>query len=106
MKKLTPLVLVASLIAITPAPVALAAVKAGATCTKAGTASTVRGIKYTCIKSGKKLVWDKGVKVVAPKPSATPTASPTPVATPTSTPTPTPTPTSTPTPTPHQQLFQ
>jgi hypothetical protein len=93
MKKLTPLVLVASLIAIPPAPIAQAAVKAGATCTKAGTTSTVSGIKYTCIKSGKKLVWNKGVKVVAPKPSATPTASPTPVATPTSTPTPTPTPT-------------
>ena len=96
MKKLIPLVLVASLIAIAPAPIALAAVKAGATCTKAGTTSTVSGIKYTCIKSGKKLVWNKGVKVVAPKPSATPTASPTPVATPTSTPTPTPTPTTIP----------
>lgn len=96
MKKLTPLVLVASLIAIAPAPIALAAVKAGATCTKAGTTSTVGGMKYTCIKNGKKLVWDKGVKVIAPKPSAIPTASPTPIATPTSTPTPAPTPTTIP----------
>jgi M6 family metalloprotease-like protein len=36
--------------------------------------TTVSGYKYTCIKSGKKLIWSKGVKVVAtPKPSATPT---------------------------------
>jgi M6 family metalloprotease-like protein len=50
-----------------------AAVKAGANCTKAGATSTVNGIKYTCIKSGKNLVWNKGVviKVEAPKPSAT-----------------------------------
>ena len=100
MKKLTPLVLVASLIAIAPAPIALAAVKAGATCTKAGTTSTVGGIKYTCIKNGKKLVWDKGVMIVAPKPSATPTASPTPTPAPTPAQSATPTPTPTPTPAP------
>ena len=77
---------------------ASAAVKAGATCTKAGTTSTVQGIKYTCVKSGKKLVWNKGVKVVvAPTPSPTPTvtATPTPTPTPTVTATPTPTPTKT-----------
>jgi hypothetical protein len=49
---------------------------------------------YTCIKSGKKMVWSKGVEVV------TPTPSPTPSSTPSSTPSPTPTPTSTPSPTP------
>jgi len=78
---------------------ASAAVKAGATCTKAGTTSTVKGIKYTCVKSGKKLVWNKGVKVVV---AATPTPTPTVTATPTPTPSPTPTvtPTATPTPTP------
>lgn len=80
---------------------ASAAVKAGAACTKAGATSTAGGIKYTCVKSGKKLVWNKGIKVVAAaKPSTTPT--PTPVATPTPTPlaTPTATPTPSPTPTP------
>jgi len=70
--------------------------KAGATCSKAGVTSTVNGVKYTCIKSGKKFVWDKGIKVATPKPSV----SPTPSATPTPTPTPTPTVTATPTPTP------
>lgn len=48
---------------------AIAAVKAGSTCTKLGSTSTTAGKKYTCIKSGKKLVWDKGVTVLAPKAS-------------------------------------
>lgn len=59
-------------------PLALAAVKSGQSCSKAGATSTSKGIKYTCIKSGKKLVWNKGVKIV---PTANPTPSPTPAAT-------------------------
>jgi hypothetical protein len=76
---------------------AQAAVKAGSACSKLGSTSTVSGKKYTCIKSGKKLVWNKGVVVVKPTPAATPSATPTP--TPTATSTPTPTPSATPTPT-------
>ncbi|NBO09610.1 MAG: Rieske (2Fe-2S) protein [Actinobacteria bacterium] len=34
-----------------------------------------RGRKYTAIKSGKKLVWDKGVALPVAQPSATPTPS-------------------------------
>jgi hypothetical protein len=52
-----------------------AAVKTGASCSKAGSTSVVSGKKYTCIKSGKKLVWNKGVAVKVLKPS-TPTTSP------------------------------
>lgn len=37
--------------------------KAGANCTKLKATSIVKGKKFTCIKSGKKLVWDKGVLV-------------------------------------------
>ena len=37
---------------------------------------------YICIKSGKKLVWNKGVGVVNPSPTATPTPSPTATPTP------------------------
>jgi hypothetical protein len=66
---------------------AYGAVKQGSSCKKAGTTSTVNGLKYTCIKSGKKLVWSKGVKVSTPAP--TPSATATPTATPTPTPTPT-----------------
>ena len=80
--------------------VAQAAVKAGSACSKLGSTSTVSGKKYTCIKSGKKLVWNKGVVVVKPTPVATATPTPTPTPTPTATPTATPTPTPTPTPKP------
>ena len=42
---------------------ASAAVTPGATCSKAGVKQVYKGKTYTCIKSGKKLVWDKGAKV-------------------------------------------
>ena len=42
---------------------AQAAVKAGGKCTKAGVTVTSAGKKFTCVKSGGKLVWNKGVKV-------------------------------------------
>ena len=41
-----------------------AAAKAGAKCTKVGSKSVVGAKTFTCIKSGKKLVWDKGVSAV------------------------------------------
>ena len=37
-----------------------AAVKAGGVCKKAGITSVVSSKTYTCVKSGKKLVWNKG----------------------------------------------
>jgi hypothetical protein len=54
-----------------------AAAKAGGTCSKAGITSVAASKTYTCIKSGKKLVWDKGVAVAAsnPTPAATPTTA-------------------------------
>lgn len=72
---------------------ATAAIKAGASCKKVGLTSTYAGKKYTCVKSGKKFVWNKGVAVIkpAPVPTPTPTVEPSPIATPTPTPTPTPT---------------
>jgi hypothetical protein len=87
------------------APVnAIAAVKAGDLCKKAGSTTTANGKKFTCIKSGKKLVWNKGVAIAKPKPLATPVATPTPIVSPTPSPTPTvyvpPTPITTPTPAP------
>jgi hypothetical protein len=93
--------LVAILISALLVPVSAqgATAKAGAKCTKLKSTQTVSGKKFTCIKSGKKLVWDKGVKVPVkptPKPTSTPTAKPTP----TPTPTPISTPTAEPTPTP------
>jgi M6 family metalloprotease-like protein len=46
-----------------------AAVKAGAPCTKAGQSSNAAGKKYTCVKNGKKLIWNKGVTIGGAKPS-------------------------------------
>jgi len=84
-------------------PVQAATPKAGAKCTKAGITATAAGKKFTCIKSGNKLVWNKGVAIkAAPKPSPNPVfkpVEPTPSPTPTATPTPVPTATPTPTPT-------
>jgi M6 family metalloprotease-like protein len=53
---------------------AQAAIKAGATCTKVGQTTVVATVKYTCIKSGKKLVWNKGVATPTPTPTPTPPA--------------------------------
>ncbi|MEN9517234.1 MAG: hypothetical protein RL733_991 [Actinomycetota bacterium] len=81
---------------------AIGAVKTGDSCKKVGQTSISKGKTFTCIKSGKKKVWSKGVPVKAPTPSPTPTPtpepSPTPTPTPSSTPTPTPSPTPSPTP--------
>ena len=73
-KKRTTLTLSAFLLLSLVAPVQAATPKAGAKCTKAGSTATASGKKFTCIKSGKNLVWNKGVaiKAAAPKPSSTP----------------------------------
>lgn len=95
------LAIVASVLSLAflASPLQAAAPKAGSACAKVGATSTIAGKKYTCIKSGKKLVWNKGV-LVKPVVKPTPVASPTPTATPTPEKTPTPTPTPTPAPTP------
>ena len=66
-----------SVIAI-PAPLANAATtpKAGATCSKAGKTSIYKGKKFTCIKSGKKLVWDSGTTINSPQPKPAASSSP------------------------------
>lgn len=66
-----------------------AAVKQGDACKKVGATSISKGMKFTCVKSGKKLVWGKGIKVVTPASNPTSkgevqatTPSPVPTATP------------------------
>ncbi|KGA14884.1 hypothetical protein GM50_18740, partial [freshwater metagenome] len=61
---------------------ATAAVKPGTTCKKLGQISTSAGIKYTCIKSGKKYVWSKGVGTKSTSPTAPASSSPSASATP------------------------
>jgi len=87
MSKKILMLLAASLTLALIQPSANAAVKPGTKCTKLGQTSTSAGIKYTCVKSGKNLVWNKGVAVK----KAVPVPTPTPSATATPTPTPTPT---------------
>ena len=56
------------------------AVKAGSPCKKLGSISITSTKKFTCIKSGKKLLWNKGVtlNVIPTRIDATPTPTPTP----------------------------
>ena len=86
MRKKIVLLAVSTLVLAIITPFANAAVTPGAKCAKQGQTSTTAGIKYTCIKSGNKLVWNKGIAVKKPVSAASPTASAT--ATPTPTPTP------------------
>ncbi len=59
-KKLIAFLSILSLFLSTPLIPVNAAAKAGAKCNKAGITEVVKGKSYTCVKSGKKLVWDKG----------------------------------------------
>jgi hypothetical protein len=61
MRKVLAVLLAVSLLGIAPANAAT--VKAGTKCNKHKATTTVKGMKYTCIKSGNKLVWSKGVLV-------------------------------------------
>ena len=76
-EKVTALVIVAFLIAGVNNTSAATQAKPGAKCTKAGITQTVAEKKYTCVKSGKKLVWNKGVITtkLLPTPTPTPTLS-------------------------------
>jgi len=80
------LVITVALLLSLATPLNAAAPKAGAKCTKAGSTATSGGKKFTCIKSGTKLVWNKGVLIKKPTPVATPTPTPTPSPTPEPTP--------------------
>ena len=59
-KRLIALFSILSLFLSTPIIPANAAAKAGAKCTKVGSKSVVGAKTFTCIKSGTKLIWDKG----------------------------------------------
>jgi len=77
-KKLIAFLSILSFFLSTPVIPANAAAKAGAKCNKAGTTEVVKDKSYTCVKSGNKLAWNKGVtskKVGAAQPTLpTPTS--------------------------------
>ena len=89
-KLLAGLVAILSLSLVTP-QLSVAAVTPGTKCSKPGATSTYNGKKYTCVKSGKKLIWNKGVALPKSAPVATPTPTPSPTPTQTVEPTPVPT---------------
>ena len=72
-----------------------AAIKAGSVCKKAQQVRVVKGVKFTCVKSGKKLVWRKSAVTaeIVSAAEVTPSPSPTSIATPSLSPIPTPIPT-------------
>jgi cytochrome b involved in lipid metabolism len=72
MKKTFTAIALALVLSVVVAPGSSAAVKAGATCKKAGLISITGGLKYTCVKKSGKLTWSKGVAV---KPSAKPSVT-------------------------------
>jgi hypothetical protein len=79
MRKVISAVALTAIVSTASSLTAFGAVKAGSPCTKVDSTSTLAGMKYTCVKSGKKLVWSKGVVMAKP----TPTPVMTPIATPT-----------------------
>jgi len=64
-KRLAIATITIGLVATGVAPVH-AAIKAGAKCTSAKSKIVDQGLTYTCVKSGKKLTWNKGVEPTAP----------------------------------------
>jgi hypothetical protein len=75
MKKIISVLIISGLFFIQQDIPANAYAKPGTKCTKIGIKSVVGNKTYTCTKSGKKLVWNKGV-VRLTTPSAIPTAAP------------------------------
>ena len=64
-KRVIAFLSILSLFLSAPLIPANAVAKAGAKCTKAGITEVVKDKSYTCVKSGNKLVWNKGMKVSA-----------------------------------------
>lgn len=61
-----------------PVAIFAASPNAGAKCSKAGLTQISSGKKYTCVKSGNNLVWNKGVPTPTPIPTRSPILSPKP----------------------------
>ena len=98
--RLRATILCLSLLASTSPSFSSTPPKAGSSCPRQGVTQIYNGLKFTCIKSGKKLVWDKGVAVKVNAPSPTTTLSPGPTPSPTQSPSPSPAPSLSPTPSP------
>jgi hypothetical protein len=76
MKRIAATIVIGCLALTLNLSTATAAVKPGTTCKKLGQISASAGINYTCIKSGKKLVWSKDVGTKNASPTAPTSSSP------------------------------
>ena len=70
MKRYSIMVLVSLFMTCSPLVSNAANPVAGGACSKSGLTQTYKSKKFTCVKNGKKLVWNKGVTI----PSLTKTA--------------------------------
>lgn len=86
MRKAPIWIVAVAFISIFSTQISFAAITPGTKCSKVGATATSGGKKYMCIKSGKKLVWNKGVAI--PKQTSLPTVSATPTPTVSAIPTP------------------
>ena len=75
-KRVLKVLLLSLILLFCASSISHAAVKSGDPCKKVGLTSIAGGKKFTCIKSGKKTVWNKGTSIpsASPKPSATPSS--------------------------------
>ena len=67
MKRISIVVITGLAFSLLTSTASIAAVKAGGGCSKFGSTTTSDGYQYSCIKSGSKLIWKKGVKASATK---------------------------------------
>ena len=65
MKRLITVFVVSASLGLSFISPASGAIKAGASCSKLKATTTVSGYKYSCIKSGNRLIWSKGQKMVS-----------------------------------------
>lgn len=79
MKRLLAVLISISIAAFLITTPAFSAVKSGAPCTKVNTKQTIGNKTLTCIKSGKKLIWNTGVVIKPITPSAKTSQAPAPV---------------------------
>ncbi len=89
-KQISSALIAAVVIGVLVVPHSSGAVKAGTNCKKVGLQVVDGGRKYTCIKQGKKLVWNKGTiakqaQTAIPSPSSTPIAKATATSSPSAT---------------------
>jgi len=74
MKRIVALILVVTSFVVF-SNISSASIKPGTTCSPKGKTTTFAGMRYTCVLSGKKLVWSKGARTPIPTSTSTSTTT-------------------------------